>query len=144
MMAETNYIAHFIKEHRNAADLTQEELAAKAGVGLRFIRELEQGKRTLKMDKVNQVLELFGYQLIPGRELDPYQINREYFDRPVRVYLKNKTLLIGNIIGEIKESNEIKAWEFIKNNDAIAYQETGDSNLVKRIVHKDIERIENI
>ena len=45
--------------------VTQEDLAMKAGVGLRFVRELEQGKRTLRMDKVNQVFELFGMQLIP-------------------------------------------------------------------------------
>ena len=43
--------------------LTQEELAAKAGVGLRFVRDLEQGKQTLRMDKINQVLELFGREV---------------------------------------------------------------------------------
>lgn len=52
----------FVKEKRNAAKLTQPELAEKAGVGLRFIRELEQGKQTLRLDKVNQVLHLFGYE----------------------------------------------------------------------------------
>ncbi len=36
-----------------------------SGVGLRFIRELEQGKETLRMDKVNQVLSLFGAELGP-------------------------------------------------------------------------------
>ena len=35
----------------------------KAGVGLRFVRKLEQGKETLRLDKVNEVLQLFGYQL---------------------------------------------------------------------------------
>ncbi|AXE17853.1 transcriptional regulator [Runella rosea] len=55
-------ISKFVKEKRNAAKLTQPELAEKAGVGLRFIRELEQGKQTLRMDKVNQVLQLFGYE----------------------------------------------------------------------------------
>lgn len=45
--------------------LTQPELASKAGVGLRFVREMEQGKNTLRMDKVNQVLWLFGYELGP-------------------------------------------------------------------------------
>lgn len=49
------------KEHR----LTQVELAMKSGVGLNFIRELEQGKATLRMDKVSQVLDLFDYELIP-------------------------------------------------------------------------------
>lgn len=53
----------FVKEKRNAAKLTQPELAEKAGVGLRFIRELEQGKETLRLDKVNQVLQLFGYEV---------------------------------------------------------------------------------
>lgn len=43
--------------------LTQPELANKAGVGLRFIRQLEQGKETLRLDKVNQVLQLFGNEV---------------------------------------------------------------------------------
>ena len=55
----------FVKQKRNAAKLTQPELAEKAGVGLRFVRELEQGKVTLRMDKVNQVLKLFGSELGP-------------------------------------------------------------------------------
>ena len=55
----------FVKEKRRTAGLTQPELAAKAGVGLRFVRELEQGKETLRLDKVNQVLRLFGYQAGP-------------------------------------------------------------------------------
>lgn len=55
----------FVKEKRNLAGLTQPELAGKAGVGLRFLRELEQGKETVRLDKVNQVLRLFGYQAGP-------------------------------------------------------------------------------
>ncbi|MDO8965086.1 type II toxin-antitoxin system Y4mF family antitoxin [Algoriphagus sp.] len=53
----------FLKEKRKSVGLTQEELAAKAGVGLRFVRDLEQGKKTLRLDKVNQVLVLFGKQV---------------------------------------------------------------------------------
>ncbi len=56
-------IAVFVKERRRAVKLTQPELAKKAGVGLRFVRELEQGKQTLRLDKVNQVLWLFGYEV---------------------------------------------------------------------------------
>ena len=56
-------INEFVKENRRSANLTQPELAEKAGVGLRFVRELEQGKESLRMDKVNQVLKLFGYQV---------------------------------------------------------------------------------
>jgi y4mF family transcriptional regulator len=56
-------LGEFVKEKRSTVKLTQPELAEKAGVGLRFIRELEQGKKTLRLDKVNQVLQLFGYQV---------------------------------------------------------------------------------
>jgi y4mF family transcriptional regulator len=56
-------LANFVKAKRKAVKLTQPELAGKAGVGLRFIRELEQGKQSLRLDKVNQVLLLFGYQV---------------------------------------------------------------------------------
>jgi len=53
----------FIKEKRSESKLTQIELAEKAGVGLRFVRDLEQGKQTLRLDKINQVLNLFGCEV---------------------------------------------------------------------------------
>ena len=56
-------LADFVKDKRKLVKLTQPELADKAGVGLRFIRELEQGKETLRLDKVNQVLQLFGHEV---------------------------------------------------------------------------------
>jgi y4mF family transcriptional regulator len=58
-------LSKFIKQQRKNYKLTQRDLADRAGVGLRFIRELEAGKLTLRMDKVNIVLELFGHQLEP-------------------------------------------------------------------------------
>lgn len=58
-------ISAFVKTQRKLHGLNQTELARKAGVGLRFIRELEQGKPTLRMDKVDQVLRLFGKTLGP-------------------------------------------------------------------------------
>lgn len=64
-------LSNFIKEKRKQVNLSQPELAEKAGVGLRFVRELEQGKESYRMDKVNQVLKLFGY------ELGPVVINRD-------------------------------------------------------------------
>jgi len=64
-------LSDFLKTKRKQLNLTQQQLAEKAGVGLRFIRDLEQGKTTLRMDKVNQVLKLF------GQELGPQPINRE-------------------------------------------------------------------
>jgi y4mF family transcriptional regulator len=54
-----------IKQLRKEYHLTQQDLAYKSGVGLRFVRELEQGKSTVRVDKVNQVLELFNLQLGP-------------------------------------------------------------------------------
>ena len=56
-------LINFVKHKRKQLNLTQPELAERAGVGLRFIRELEQGKEALRMDKVNQVLGLFGAQV---------------------------------------------------------------------------------
>jgi y4mF family transcriptional regulator len=58
-------LASFVKKKRKLLNLTQPDLANKAGVGLRFIRKLEQGKTTLRLDKVNQVLQLFGHQIAP-------------------------------------------------------------------------------
>lgn len=58
-------LSDFVKEKRKSVNLTQPELAEKAGVGLRFVRELEQGKESLRLDKVNQVLLLFGYEVGP-------------------------------------------------------------------------------
>lgn len=59
-------LSAYVKQMRKQYDLTQIDLSEKAGVGLRFVRELEQGKQTLRMDKVNQVLNLFGAELIPA------------------------------------------------------------------------------
>jgi y4mF family transcriptional regulator len=61
----SNSVSQFIKTRRKNFGLTQIELAERAGVGLRFVRDLEQGKTTVRMDKVNQVLILFGHQLGP-------------------------------------------------------------------------------
>lgn len=66
-MSGKDIIAEFVKQKRKKTGLTQVELAQKAGVGLRFMRELERGKKTLRIDKVNQVLELFGCELAPSK-----------------------------------------------------------------------------
>ena len=58
-------ISEFVIKNRKRMKLTQPELAERAGVGLRFLRELEQGKKNLRTDKVNQVLNLFGQTLGP-------------------------------------------------------------------------------
>ena len=60
-------IATFIRESRKAAGLTQEEFAIRSGLGLRFVHDLEQGKETVRLDKVNQALAMFGMEAVPGR-----------------------------------------------------------------------------
>lgn len=69
MAKKLNPIAVFVKKTRKKLSLTQIELAEKAGVGLRFIRELEQGKETLQLNKVNQVLQLFGHEAGPVKKV---------------------------------------------------------------------------
>lgn len=65
-----NKIAEFIKINRKAAGLTQEEFAMRSGLVLRFVRELEQGKETVRMDKVNVALSMFDMEAVPGRKED--------------------------------------------------------------------------
>ena len=65
-----NNIGKFIRQERKKAGLTQEDFAIRSGLGLRFIRELEQGKETVRLDKVNQALAMFGFTAVPGRIKD--------------------------------------------------------------------------
>ena len=61
-------IGDYIKTERKKAGLSQEDFAMRSGLGLRFIRELEQGKETVRMDKVNQALAMFGMEAVPGEK----------------------------------------------------------------------------
>lgn len=65
-MDHTNPLGRFVKEHGRAAGLTQEEFALQSGLGLRFIGDLEQGEETVRLDKVNQALAMFGFHAVPG------------------------------------------------------------------------------
>jgi y4mF family transcriptional regulator len=75
--------SRFVKEQRKKLGITQKQLAKKASVGLRFIRDLEQGKKTLRLDKVNQVLELFDHEAGPTRLM-------------VRIYRRESTAVDSN------------------------------------------------
>ncbi len=138
-------LSSFIKYQRKKLKLTQEELAAKAGVGIRFIRELEQGKETMQLDKVNQVLALFGFNLSPNKQqIDAYDIFWNYFNKSIKITLTNRIVKYGVIIKEItdKKENKISAWQFVPNNNAIKYQQKSDENLTEIISHSDIQTIE--
>ena len=60
-------LGEYVRSKRKLHNLTQVELAERSGVGIRFVRELERGKTTTQMDKVNQVLRLFGEELQPAK-----------------------------------------------------------------------------
>ncbi len=63
-------LVQFVKQRRKQLRMTQQDLADRAGVGLRFVRELEQGKESLRLDKVNHVLALFGHEMAPVIQKD--------------------------------------------------------------------------
>ncbi|MDY3068501.1 MAG: helix-turn-helix transcriptional regulator [Parabacteroides sp.] len=63
-----NILSTTVKSLRKQFGMTQEELSLKSGVGLRFVRDLEQGKASLRLDKVNQLLEYFNYEMVPQQK----------------------------------------------------------------------------
>jgi y4mF family transcriptional regulator len=65
LKSRTEDLITFVKNRRKKLGMTQRDLAHNAGVGLRFVRDLDQGKQTLRLDKINQVLALFGYKMGP-------------------------------------------------------------------------------
>ena len=65
-----NNLSTTFKILRKQYNLTQEELSLKSGVGLRFVRDLEQGKETLRLDKVNQLLDFFNYEMVATPKTD--------------------------------------------------------------------------
>ena len=69
-MINMNRIGKYIKEERKKAGLTQEEFAMRSGLGLRFVRELEQGKETVRLDKVNQALAMFGKEAVTADKVE--------------------------------------------------------------------------
>jgi y4mF family transcriptional regulator len=144
-MHQSNNISHFVKYIRNKYRMTQEQLAEKAGVGLRFIRDMEQGKETLRMDKVNQVLALFGYRVSPGinKRKDQWEIIMNHMNRYVQVYLKDNTILTGILLDYKMEEQQVKSWRFVSNNNALRYRDTKDESLVQEINNEDIINVEN-
>ena len=69
---EQTTLSKYVKAMRKQYNLTQVELSEKSGVGLRLVRELEQGKQTLRLDNVNQILNLFGCEVgvVPMNKTD--------------------------------------------------------------------------
>lgn len=142
-MENSTALSAFIKYHRAQAGLTQQELAAKAGVGLRLVREIEQGKLTLRLDTINKVLALFEFEMRPDRiGIDPYALWRDYMNEAVTITLTNRQELSGILIGEVKdEFQKIAGWKIVPNAKVIAWQKKHDRKLEKTVMHKDILEI---
>ncbi len=66
-----NNLSPIVKSLRKQYELTQEDLSLKSGLGLRFVRDLEQGKESLRLDKVNQLLDFFNYEVIATPKVKP-------------------------------------------------------------------------
>jgi len=140
-----NNLSAFIKYHRKKRKLSQEQLASNAGVGLRFVREIEQGKETLQLDKVNQVLDLFGFNLYPSKpKVDAYEVYWKYLNKAVQIELFNKVIKSGMLVKEIidQTENKISAWQFVPMNHAVKYLQKKDEKLTEIILHSDIQTIE--
>ena len=143
-MSSPNTLAPFIKYNREKLGLTQEMLADKTGVGIHFIRNIEQGRTSLKMDKVNRVLALFGYRLAPVADsIDPYQLWFSYQNKAVEITLKDKHKISGFLVKEIRdERNSIVAWKVVPFPNILEWKSNEDDALVKIIKQKDIDSIE--
>ena len=76
-----NNLSTTVKLLRKQYNLTQEELSLKSGVGLRFVRDLEQGKETLRLDKVNQLLDFFNYEMVATSKIDNQLDKPVYFTK---------------------------------------------------------------
>lgn len=140
-----NNLSAFIKYHRKKRKLSQEQLASNAGVGLRFVREIEQGKETLQLDKVNQVLGLFGFNLYPSKpKVDAYEVYWKYLNKTVQIELLNKVIKSGMLVKEVidQTENKISAWQFVPMNHAVKYLRKPDEKLTEIILHNDIQTIE--
>lgn len=98
------------------------------------------------MDKVNQVLALFGYRTTPGtnKKKDQWEIIMNHMNRSVHVYPKDRNVLVGALLDYKMEDQEIKSRRFVSNNNALKYRDTKDESLVQEINNDDIINIENI
>jgi len=56
-------LGQLVRQRRRANEMSQEELALLAGVGRRFVSELERGKASVRLEKVDLVLRVFGKRL---------------------------------------------------------------------------------
>ncbi|MBL7909813.1 MAG: helix-turn-helix transcriptional regulator [Bacteroidia bacterium] len=141
-MKQLNNIAAFVKYNREKLNLTQEQLADMSGVGIHFIRDLEQGKPS-RFDKADKVLQVFGFHLAPTvNSNDPWGIWLKYLNKPVTITKKNKQEVVGWLMEEVRdETGVIIAWKIVPNLKAMEWQRTKDKSLYVEVKQNDIEKI---
>lgn len=129
---ENNRISTFVRYNRQRLQMTQADLAQKSGVGLRFIRELEQGKASLRLDKVNQVLGLFGQTIAPAviAQLDPYEILLHYVSKNVTIQLSNKKTVTGLLTGPVYDHNQVTGWRLTASAKSQAHKNPSAQEIV--------------
>ena len=97
----SNVISSTLKSLRKEHNLTQVDLAMKSGVGLNFVRELEQGKATVRLDKVAQVFDLFGYELVPQKKVKGVRHGLNKKGRQPAALKKRMRAMSSNMTGSI-------------------------------------------
>ncbi len=142
METPTN-IAAFVKFNREKLKLTQEKLAEISGVGIHFIRNLEQNRAGLRFDKVNQVLAVFGFHLAPSANAhDPWQIWKDFLGQPVRILKYDGKEVIGFLMEPVRdEKSNIVAWQVLPNPLALEWKETKNNSLYVEVKQADIKEI---
>ncbi|MFY9307716.1 MAG: helix-turn-helix domain-containing protein [Bacteroidia bacterium] len=142
-MKEISNIAAFVKYNRDKHKLTQEELAETTGVGIHFIRDLEQGRSKLRLDKVNQVLSFFGFHLGPNvKANDPWLIWYNFLGKAVTITKTNKQQVVGFLMKEVRdEKSNIVAWKVLPNSKALSWKKKEEDSLLVEIKQDEIADI---
>ncbi len=142
-MKPISNIAAFVKYHREKQKLTQEQLAEMTGLGIHFIRDLEQGRSKLRLDKVNEVLSFFGFHLGPNVNAnDPWQIWHRFINKAVTITKTNKQQVVGFLMSEIRdEKSNIIAWKVLPNPSALEWKKSKDDALLVEVKQNEIADI---
>jgi y4mF family transcriptional regulator len=138
-------ISNFIKHNRKKNNWTQLGLAKKAGVGIRFVQDIERGKQTIRLDKLEQVMNQFNREMAPQiKQVDPFHILWNYFNLPIVIINLLDQQKVGFIVNEHFDTDDsnITHWDFVSNNNAKEYKATEDQKLLDKLPHSSIKSID--
>ena len=143
-MDKISTIAAFVKYHREKQQLTQEQLAEMTGLGIHFIRDLEQGRSKLRLDKVNEILSFFGFHLGPisSNAIDPWRMWHTFINKAVKITKTDKKQVEGFLMKEVRdEKSNIIAWKVLPNPRALEWKEKKDESLFIEVKQNEIADI---